>query len=205
MKNRACLLVIAFLAAGMISSSQEADFRDVQRRLASPDIDVRLEALSTIGERFRNAALPARSVRRSLIALTTVALGAQMLTPATTAQAKSTPQAAAAPATSSGPATRGFLAAPAKAEDGKRVLIYTGTTGYRHADGIDNGRPVVQAALEGARRHLLQGRRLVERGEGYELLSIDLREALGDLDAITGREVGERVLAGIFSQFCIGK
>ncbi|GAB3143404.1 ThuA domain-containing protein [Microbispora hainanensis] len=97
---------------------------------------------------MRNAALPARSVRRSLIALTTVALGAQMLTPATTAQAKSTPQAAAAPATSTGPANKGLLAAPAKAEDGKRVLIYTGTTGYRHADGIDNGRPVVQAALE---------------------------------------------------------
>src|SRR3954452_6144657 len=31
-----------------------------------------------------------------------------------------------------------------------RVMIYTGTTGYRHADGINNGRPVAQAALEKA-------------------------------------------------------
>ncbi|WP_432921355.1 ThuA domain-containing protein [Microbispora sp. CA-135349] len=52
--------------------------------------------------------------------------------------------------TSTGPANQGFLAAPAKEEDGKRVLIYTGTTGYRHAEAIDNGRPVVQAALKAA-------------------------------------------------------
>ncbi len=30
----------------------------------------------------------------------------------------------------------------------KRVMLYTGTTGYRHADGINNGRPAVQLALE---------------------------------------------------------
>ena len=41
-------------------------------------------------------------------------------------------------------------AAPAAAqEEAKRVLIYTGTTGYRHADAIDAGRPAVQTALEG--------------------------------------------------------
>jgi plastocyanin len=32
----------------------------------------------------------------------------------------------------------------------KRILLYTGTTGFRHADAIDNGRPVVQAAIEAA-------------------------------------------------------
>ncbi|MDA0185381.1 ThuA domain-containing protein [Solirubrobacter phytolaccae] len=45
-------------------------------------------------------------------------------------------------------------ALPAAAEaqgsgDGKKVLIYTGTTGYRHTDGINGGRPVVQSKLEG--------------------------------------------------------
>ncbi|HEX6022132.1 MAG TPA: ThuA domain-containing protein, partial [Solirubrobacter sp.] len=34
--------------------------------------------------------------------------------------------------------------------ENKRVLLYTGTTGYRHADAIDNGRPAVQLALERA-------------------------------------------------------
>ena len=32
----------------------------------------------------------------------------------------------------------------------KRILLYTGTTGFRHTDAINNGRPVVQAALEAA-------------------------------------------------------
>jgi hypothetical protein len=32
--------------------------------------------------------------------------------------------------------------------EGKSVLIYTGTTGFRHTDAINNGRPVVQSALE---------------------------------------------------------
>jgi hypothetical protein len=41
-------------------------------------------------------------------------------------------------------------AGPAAAKDKHRVLLYTGTTGYRHADAINNGRPVVQAALEEA-------------------------------------------------------
>src|SRR5215218_8536720 len=43
-----------------------------------------------------------------------------------------------------------LVAAPdARAQgEGKRVLIYTGTTGFRHADAIDNGRPVLQSALQ---------------------------------------------------------
>ncbi len=41
--------------------------------------------------------------------------------------------------------------APAAADgEGSRVMIFTGTTGYRHADAINQGRPVVQAALERA-------------------------------------------------------
>ena len=41
--------------------------------------------------------------------------------------------------------------APAVAEaQSKRVLLYTGTTGFRHADAINQGRPVVQTALEAA-------------------------------------------------------
>jgi hypothetical protein len=46
-----------------------------------------------------------------------------------------------------------LVAGPATAKPAKhkpRVMIYTGTTGYRHADAINNGRPVIQAALEKA-------------------------------------------------------
>ena len=45
-----------------------------------------------------------------------------------------------------------LLAAPAAQAqspgEGKSVLLYTGTTGFRHSDGINNGRPVVQNALQ---------------------------------------------------------
>ena len=37
--------------------------------------------------------------------------------------------------------------AVAQAQGTKRVLLYTGTTGFRHTDGINGGRPIVQAAL----------------------------------------------------------
>src|SRR5262245_33788302 len=42
--------------------------------------------------------------------------------------------------------------APAAQAQGqtKRILLYTGTTGFRHSDAINNGRPVVQAAIEQA-------------------------------------------------------
>ena len=43
------------------------------------------------------------------------------------------------------------LAPAAQAQAGrKRILLYTGTTGFRHTDAINNGRPVVQAAIEAA-------------------------------------------------------
>ena len=51
-------------------------------------------------------------------------------------------------------ALAGFTAvAPSAAQaqgpgDGKRVMIYTGTTGFRHTDGINNGRPIIQAKLQ---------------------------------------------------------
>ena len=42
-----------------------------------------------------------------------------------------------------------LLAPSAHAQgEGKKVLIYTGTTGFRHTDAINNGRPVIQRALE---------------------------------------------------------
>jgi tRNA modification GTPase len=39
----------------------------------------------------------------------------------------------------------------------------------------------------------------------WELVALELKEALRALDEITGREVGDDVLDRIFSQFCLGK
>jgi plastocyanin len=48
-------------------------------------------------------------------------------------------------------ATLAIGSPPASAqEEAKRVLIYTGTTGFRHADAINQGRPIVQSALTAA-------------------------------------------------------
>ncbi|MBE2317690.1 PKD domain-containing protein [Solirubrobacter sp. CPCC 204708] len=43
-----------------------------------------------------------------------------------------------------------LLPALAGAQESKRVLLYTGTTGFRHTDAIDNGRQPVQNAIQAA-------------------------------------------------------
>jgi tRNA modification GTPase len=53
---------------------------------------------------------------------------------------------------------------------------------------------------------LNRGRELLEQAEPpWELLALEVKEALQALGEITGEEVGEAVLDHIFSQFCIGK
>src|SRR5687768_13586182 len=44
----------------------------------------------------------------------------------------------------------GWPATAAAQDPERRVLLYTGTTGYRHASAIDPGTPVLKAALEEA-------------------------------------------------------
>jgi Trehalose utilisation len=69
-----------------------------------------------------SATLPARRRRLAFLGLLGALIAAVGLT--------SVPAAAGAPG------------------DGKRVMIYTGTTGFRHAGAINQGRPVVQSALQ---------------------------------------------------------
>jgi tRNA modification GTPase len=45
----------------------------------------------------------------------------------------------------------------------------------------------------------------LENGVSEDLLAVDLRDCLGAIGEITGKNVGDEVLKGIFSQFCIGK
>ncbi len=57
-----------------------------------------------------------------------------------------------------------------------------------------------------ARDSLDRGRELLAQAEPpWELLALEVKEALQALGEITGEEVGEAVLDQIFSQFCIGK
>jgi len=51
----------------------------------------------------------------------------------------------------------------------------------------------------------LIGNALVDGDRGIELIAMDLREAMGELDRILGLSYGDDVLDQIFSRFCIGK
>ena len=53
--------------------------------------------------------------------------------------------------------------------------------------------------------YLSQARELLTTAPAWELVALELREAVGELGEITGQEVGEDVLDRIFAQFCLGK
>ena len=68
-------------------------------------------------------------------------------------------------------------------------------TQARHADLL----ALVGAALD-------RGLTLLDQAEPpWELVALEVKEALLALGEITGEEVGDAVLDQIFSQFCIGK
>lgn len=60
-------------------------------------------------------------------------------------------------------------------------------------------------ALTAASNSLLETRESLLSGKPPEIVSLELREALGHLDEITGRALPDEVLDRIFSEFCIGK
>jgi tRNA modification GTPase len=60
-------------------------------------------------------------------------------------------------------------------------------------------------ALEEAIQALQNFTRGLNQGISEDLLAIDLRACLSALGEITGKNVSEEVIHGIFSQFCIGK
>jgi tRNA modification GTPase len=60
-------------------------------------------------------------------------------------------------------------------------------------------------ALEEAQRNLQGACRLMEQNTSLEFISEELKAAVNQLDAITGRNIDEDLLDRIFSQFCIGK
>ena len=60
-------------------------------------------------------------------------------------------------------------------------------------------------ALEKALENVLAAKNNVITGMSPEFAAFDLREALDNLDEITGRKINDEVLDKIFSSFCIGK
>lgn len=62
-----------------------------------------------------------------------------------------------------------------------------------------------QQHLAQALVYLQQAEDILATGQPWELLALDLREAVRELGEILGEEIGEAVLERIFSQFCLGK
>ena len=53
--------------------------------------------------------------------------------------------------------------------------------------------------------NLKKARSKLKAAESPELTAFDLRQAVNDIDEITGRIYTEEILGRIFSKFCVGK
>lgn len=77
--------------------------------------------------------------------------------------------------------------------------------------GLNTTREIVTQArhyrhLSRCRDFLQKGRTLLGQGEtAWELVALELQEAIRELGEITGQEVGDDVLDRIFGEFCLGK
>jgi tRNA modification GTPase len=60
-------------------------------------------------------------------------------------------------------------------------------------------------ALEKSYKNIQTAKESIEQGLSAEFAAFDLREALDNLDEITGKKINDEVLDKIFSSFCIGK
>jgi len=59
--------------------------------------------------------------------------------------------------------------------------------------------------LEKALTNILTAKNNILNSMSPEFAAFDLREALDNLDEITGRKINDEILDKIFSSFCIGK
>ncbi len=78
------------------------------------------------------------------------------------------------------------------------------------AGQIDYAQPIVSnarqyAALHEARVAVTRAREALEQSYTQDVACLDLEAALGALHSLSGREVGQEIVDGIFSRFCVGK
>jgi tRNA modification GTPase len=60
-------------------------------------------------------------------------------------------------------------------------------------------------ALDNALRAIACARTALEEGKGNEIVALDVKSVVNELDGIIGAVTNEDILNNIFSQFCIGK
>ncbi len=59
--------------------------------------------------------------------------------------------------------------------------------------------------IEDALKHLKEAQEALKSNMPVDIMSINIKEILQDLGKITGENVSEDVIKGIFSKFCLGK
>ena len=88
----------------------------------------------------------------------------------------------------------------------KNIIVDSCNSG----SSIDTGGAMItnmrhKIALEKALENIEAAKNNIINGVSPEFAAFDLREALDNLDEITGRKINEEILDKIFSSFCIGK
>jgi len=91
-------------------------------------------------------------------------------------------------------------------EELKNIIVDSCLSG----NSIDDGSAMItnmrhKMALEEALTNVLTAKNNILTGMSLEFAAFDLREALDNLDEITGRKINDEILDKIFSSFCIGK
>jgi tRNA modification GTPase len=87
----------------------------------------------------------------------------------------------------------------------KAVIALSG-----NKDGINSDHVLItnlrhKQALEKTQANILRAKNSILNGLSPEFAAFDLREALDNLDEITGKKINGEILDKIFSSFCIGK
>jgi tRNA modification GTPase len=91
-------------------------------------------------------------------------------------------------------------------EDLKKAIIHlsvSNQTGSTDGTMITNLRH--KLAMEKACKNVERAKESISSGMSAEFAAFDLREALDNLDEITGKKINDEILDKIFSSFCIGK
>ena len=60
-------------------------------------------------------------------------------------------------------------------------------------------------ALIKCKNNLIKAKKQIEEGQTIDLITIDITEALQNINSITGENVSEEVVNEIFEKFCLGK
>jgi len=91
-------------------------------------------------------------------------------------------------------------------EDLKKAMIHLSVSDETQSiDGVMITNMRHKLAMEKACKNVERAKESLSSGMSSEFAAFDLREALDNLDEITGKKINDEILDKIFSSFCIGK